>query len=169
MKAPCFLFLAAILHSTLALAAANLLVSSDNEGHVGPCQTCPMHVGQGGLARRATVVNQNRASGDVLLLDTGNFLFGADSLASKGQIIVVGYNALDYDAANISYRDFRLGKEQTLGLLKQAHFVPISANILDAASGKPLLQPYVVKRVGAVRIAVIGLCESPAGLDYLPR
>jgi hypothetical protein len=169
MKTLYCLFLAAILHTSIAQAGAELLLSSDNEGHVGPCQTCPMHVGQGGLARRATVINQNRASGDVLLLDTGNFLFGADSLASKGQIIVVGYNALDYDATNISYRDFRLCKEQTLGLLKQAHFVPISANILDADSGKLLFKPYAVKRVGAVRIAVIGLCEAPAGLEYLPR
>ncbi len=148
--------------------AQTVLITADTEGHTEQCQTCPMHVGHGGIARRATAIGQARTSGDVLLLDAGNFLFGAESADSKGKVIVAAYDALAYDAVNLSYRDFRLGKAQTLELLKDAKFAAVSANLLDDASGQPLAKPYVVKKLGDKRIAILGVCEAPPGMQYLP-
>jgi 2',3'-cyclic-nucleotide 2'-phosphodiesterase (5'-nucleotidase family) len=109
------------------------------------------------------------------LLDVGNFLFGSDSMASKGQVIVAAYQVLGYDAVNLSYRDFRLGKAHTLELLGAGRGAgagkppAVSANLLDDVTGKPLVAPYVVRKLGGQRIALIGITELPPGLDLLPH
>jgi hypothetical protein len=151
------------------LAGVTVVVTSDTEGHVNPCAACPHGAGDGGLARRATAVGTLRGAGAVLLVDAGNALFGPDSLDSGGAVIVDAYNQLRYDAVNLSFRDFRLGKDATLNLLKRATFAAVSANVLDAATGRPLVRPYAVREAGGKRVAVVGLSESPAGMEYLPH
>lgn len=155
--------------STISGAAETLLdvaLTADTEGHVGPCTQCPTHVGLGGLARRATILRQRRHD---LLLDAGNALFGEQSLSSGGAVIVAAYGAMGYDAVNISYRDFRLGKDATLKLLKAAPFVALSANLLDEQTGQALFKPSMVKQTRAGPVQVIGVTESPPGFDSLPH
>jgi 2',3'-cyclic-nucleotide 2'-phosphodiesterase (5'-nucleotidase family) len=150
-------------------APAVVAFTADTEGHVGPCLECPGHSGLGGLARRATAVARLRAQGPVLLLDAGNALYGPDSIAGNGAVIVAAYNGLAYDAVHLTPRDFRLGKPALADALKAATFDVVSANLLDADSGRPIAKPFVVKDVGGRRVAVIGLSEPPAGMDYLPH
>lgn len=165
------IFLAIALEPKAFAGPVELLFTADTEGHLAPCATCPSHRGLGGLARRGTLLNQIRtnASRGVLLLDAGNALFGDESLNSDGRVIVSAYNALQYDAVNLSYRDFRLGKDASMKALRDAKFSVVSSNLLDAETGKPLVEPYVIKKVGGSRIAVVGATESPAALAYLPR
>jgi hypothetical protein len=150
-------------------APAVVAFTADTEGHVGPCLECPGHSGLGGLARRATAVARLRAQGPVLLLDAGNALYGPDSIAGNGAVIVAAYNGLAYDAVHLTPRDFRLGKPALADAVKAATFDVVSANLLDADSGRPVARPFVVKDVGGRRVAVIGLSEPPAGMDYLPH
>jgi 2',3'-cyclic-nucleotide 2'-phosphodiesterase (5'-nucleotidase family) len=164
------------LHSDSSLLAAApgektaAAMTADTEGHVGPCQDCPYHPGLGGLTRRATKTNQLRNDNpSLLLVDAGNAFIGPESLDSRGKVIVAAYNALGYDAVNLSHRDFWFGKTQTLALLKEAKFAAISANLLDQETGEPLVRPYVVKKVGSERIALIGVAQPPAGLEFLPH
>jgi hypothetical protein len=169
------------LRSTLLLAAlgcmareaagqAHLLFTADTQGHVGPCQSCPGAHGLGSLARRQTLVLElRRREPGLLLLDAGDALFGDESVPSGGKVVAATYDALGYDAVNIGYRDFRLGKAATLAALQGAKFAPLSANLLDDASGQPLFRPYVVKSAGAERIAIVGVTESPAALEMLPE
>ena len=145
----------------------SILLSADTEGQVAPCQDCPLNLG--GLARRATLVKRLRGEGPTLLLDAGNALAGSDSLASDGKVIVEAYNALGYDVLNLSYREFRFGKERTLAALKDARFAVVSANLLDEASGVLLARPYVVKEVGGRKIAVIGVTDLSAAAASLPH
>lgn len=147
------------------------LFTADTEGHVTPCRSCPVHVGLGGIARRATLVAsmRQRHSG-LLLLDAGNFLFGPDSLESHGGVMIAAYNAIGYDAVNLSYRDFRLGLSRTLQLLHGARFDPISANLVDPNTGKPLVKPYIVRDdASGRRIAILGLTDPPAGWQQIPE
>jgi Mg-chelatase subunit ChlD len=161
--------IAALLLCDVSLAEPTVLITADTEGHVAPCRSCPVNVGEGGLARRATIVAESRAhGGDVLLLDAGNFLFGPDSADSKGRVIVAAYNAMSYDAVNLSFRDLRLGKSQSLGRLREAKFDAVSANLLDDVTGNLLVKPYVVKRLGTRRVAILGLTDPPAGWQHLP-
>jgi 2',3'-cyclic-nucleotide 2'-phosphodiesterase (5'-nucleotidase family) len=147
-----------------------IALTADSEGHVGPCRECPYHPGLGGLTRRATsLVQLRKEQPNLLLVDAGNALIGSESLASKGQVIVAAYNAMGYDAVNLCHREFWFGKAETLALLKQAKFAAISANLLDEDNGEPLVRPYIVKEIGAQRIAILGVAQAPAGLDFLPH
>jgi 2',3'-cyclic-nucleotide 2'-phosphodiesterase (5'-nucleotidase family) len=146
------------------------IFTADTEGHVGPCRECPYHPGLGGLTRRATSLAQLRKEQpDLLLVDAGNALIGAESLESKGKVIVAAYNALGYDAVNLCHRDLWFGKAETLALLKDAKFAPISANLLNEENGRPLFKPYIVKEISGQRIAILGVAQAPAGIDFLPH
>ncbi len=148
--------------------ALEVLVSADGEGKIEACSTCRRHLG--GIAKRSSAVTAARQdSKGLLLVDAGNFLLGHGSLASGGKVIVDAYNVMAYDAANVSYRDFREGKDTLLKALASAKFAAVSANLFDAESGKPLFKPYAIKEVNGKRVAIIGITESPDGLDYLPH
>ena len=148
----------------------SIVLTADTQGQALACEACPSQAGQGGLARRATALaDLRKTSASLLLLDAGNALIGADSVTSGGGVIVAGYNALAYDAVNISFRDFRFGKAQTLAVLKEAKFAVISANLLDDQTGQPLFSPYVVKKAGAQRIAILGVADLPEAVANLPH
>ena len=146
------------------------LLTADTEGHLAPCTNCPTGTGLGGMARRATLLQQLRqASPNAILVDAGNLLAGPDSVSSAGRVMVTGYNALGYQAVNLSHRDLRFGKDRTLAALKDATFATVSANLLDESTGQPLVKPFVTLQAGAGKVAVIGVCEPPPGLDLLPH
>ncbi|HZN64877.1 MAG TPA: VWA domain-containing protein [Tepidisphaeraceae bacterium] len=148
----------------------SLLITADGEGHVSPCSSCPGHPGNGGLARRVTVVSAVRAEGTpVLLADAGNWLAGAESVSSRGAVIVAAYDALGYDVANVTTKDLYWGRQATLDLLKSAKFAPVSATLVDEQTATPVFAPYAVQTAGNAKVAVLGLCEPPAGLNVLPH
>lgn len=166
----CAALLPAVAVARAAPSGYTVVLSADTEGHVGACRSCPGHAGFGGLDRRATAVNALRQrEGGALLVDAGNALFGGESMASGGKVIVAAYAALGYAAVNISHRDFRLGKRATLDLLKGARFAPVSANLLDADSGELLFRPWVVRESAGRKVALLGVTEPPAGLNALPH
>lgn len=147
-----------------------LVFSADVQGQLEACHDCGSQTQLGRLAYLGTQVNRLRQENPaILLVDTGNAFFGADSLGNQGKVVVSAYNALGYGAVNLSFRDFRLGKAATLALLKEAQFPLLSANLRDADTGALLAKPYVVKEAGGERIAIIGVTQSPAGLDDLPH
>src|SRR4051794_36809881 len=154
----------------LAAAAVTLVLTADTEGHVTACRECPHGNGLGGLARRATALRQTRGGGgDVLVVDAGNALFGEESIDSGGAVIVEAYNALGYDAVNLTPRDFRLGKAATVEALGRAKFAVVSANLVDEGADALPVKPFVVKKTADARVAIVGVSEPPAGLDYLPH
>jgi hypothetical protein len=160
--------------TTAGVAAAAtdsvVLLTADGEGHVAACATCPNHRGLGGLDRRATAFTHARASGGAaLLLDAGNWLAGAESIDSRGKVIVAAYESLGYDAVHLTPKDLYWGKVDTLTLLKDAKFAVVSSNLLDEQSGAPLVSPFVVKTVGGRKIAILGVSEPPAGMAMLPH
>jgi hypothetical protein len=122
------------------------------------------------MARRATLINERRRKDPALvLLDAGNALFGGDSMAGGGDAIVAAYNLLGYDAVNLSYRDFRLGKAQTLRTLRDARFAVVSCNLVDDSTGQLVARPYIVKQAGIERVAIVGVTVPPAAQDMLPH
>ena len=155
---------------SLANAFTYFLLSTDTRGYLETYEDYTIESGHGGMARRATLINELRQQNpSLLLLDAGNAFFGGQSLAHKGEAILSAYNALDYDALNLSFRDFRFGKQRTVELAEQADFPVISANILNSSTQEPLAQPYTVARCQGQKLALIGVTQQPAGYDYLPH
>jgi 2',3'-cyclic-nucleotide 2'-phosphodiesterase (5'-nucleotidase family) len=161
---------AAMLLSAYGAGGITLLLSADTEGQITPCQSCSIQTAPGGMARRATLVGERRKNDpSLLLVDAGNAFLGADAMASGGGVIVAAYNALGYDAVNLSYRDFRLGKAQTLKMIRDASFGVVSCNLFDDSTGRLIAKPYVVGQAGAERVAIIGVTERPEARDLLPH
>ena len=131
--------------ATAAQGAPVVLFTADTEGHAGPCDACPQGRGLGGLSRRSALVAKLRQAGPLVLLDGGNALFGNDDsgagLEAGARLVAQAYGKIGYDAVNLSYRDFRAGKDATLKALREANLNAVSANIVDEASASRSRSP----------------------------
>ena len=95
----------------------------------------------------------------MLLLDAGNALAAQEALAQKsqGKVIIEAMNLLHYDAMTIGNLDLEWPLEVLSQRIAEARFPVLSANLVSAADGKLIAQPYVVKQVGGRKAAIIGL------------
>ncbi|MFO7696938.1 MAG: metallophosphatase [Anaerolineae bacterium] len=119
----------------------------------------------GGLARRANLINAARAdtAGALLVVDSGNTLLGDTlSLKSEGRVTVDAMNLMGYDALGVGTGELIKGPEVLAARIAEAQFAVLSSNLVDSASGEPLLEPYVIIDRGGVRVGVIGLTGTAA-------
>ena len=121
---------------------------------------------KGGVARRATIINNVRESsaGPVLLLDAGGTLFGQSlAAASNGQVIVEAMNAMAYDALTVGELDLQQGLEILQHRAKEMRFPLLSCNVVGAQDGKPIFSPYTVVERNGVRFGILGVSEAELG------
>lgn len=145
-------------------------LTADTRGAPRPCASCDEGTPGAELARRLSLVRTLRDPElPLLLLDAGNAFFGREDPEAPRQPVVVAYEALGYDAVNISYRDLRRGRESLERIVAEAEFPLVSASILDANSREPIARPWVVVEKGGRRVGVIGATGLPAGVDQLPH
>lgn len=114
----------------------------------------------GGVARRATKINEARAANQfVLLLDAGDSLTG-DQLPAKstqGRTSVEIMNRLGYDALALGPQDLSLGLEALRQRTDEARFALLSANATVTETGVRLAPPFVLRTIGTHHVAIIGL------------
>jgi 2',3'-cyclic-nucleotide 2'-phosphodiesterase (5'-nucleotidase family) len=115
-----------------------------------------------GLLRIATLVKQVRAeTAHVLLLDGGDTIQGTpDSLATAGRSMVDAMNRLRYDAWTLGNHEFDWGIDVLRRAVDAAEFPVLAANIRplgDAPHPLPTIRPFVIRELGGVRVAVVGL------------
>ncbi|MGB9724575.1 MAG: hypothetical protein ACP5OO_07780 [Chloroflexia bacterium] len=118
---------------------------------------------QGGLARRASAVQQLRAQaqGEVLLLDSGNSLYtvarpSATTDPSGGALPVEAMNAMHYDAMALGEMDLAASAEVVRARFGEAAFPILSANV-GPAGALPNVQPYILRSLDGHRVAIIGV------------
>lgn len=119
----------------------------------------------GGVARRATKINEVHAEVDgvVLTLDAGNSLFGQTvARDSEGVVIVDAMNAMRYDAMGVGGVDLAQGVETLLARAADADFAIVSCNLADPATGELLLPPYTVIERDGLRVGIIGVSDIRA-------
>jgi len=78
-------------------------------------------------------------------------------VAAKANLMLEGLNLMGYDALGIGDDDLTLGKEFLVGLSKKAKFPFLSSNLMDAESGKPLFQPYLIKEAHGLKVGIFSL------------
>lgn len=122
----------------------------------------------GGADRIATVIKQVRQSvgaDHLLVLDAGD-TFGDTMLASetKGQAVVEVMNALGYDAMALGNHDPDFSMEVLRERIRQAGFAVLAANMLDAETGQPSIQPSLIREVAGVQIGIVGLAYPQTAL-----
>ena len=117
----------------------------------------------GGVARRATKINEARAANQfVLVLDAGDSLTG-DQLPAKstqGRTSVEIMNRLGYDALALGAQDLALGLEALRQRTDEARFALLSANATAAETGDRIGQPFVLRTIGTHHVAIIGLSDG---------
>jgi len=143
MRTICLWFLLFLASSWAREVRITVFHTTDLHGHVE------------NLARCATVIRQTRASEkNVLLVDVGDTIQGsAASWLSGGQVLVRVLNALRYDAWVLGNHEFDWGLEKLTNCIARAAMPVLGANI----SGLARVQPYVMREVDGVKVAIVGL------------
>ena len=125
------------------------------------------HQGQGGVLRRAALIEEiRRSESNVLLFDSGDIFQGTPYFNYfKGEIELKLMSAMGYDAATIGNHDFDAGIDGLAKQLPHANFPFVTSNydFSDTPmAGKALL--YQVFEKGGVLIGVFGLGIQLYGL-----
>jgi len=156
------LFLSLLGLTATSLHAKNITILYTGQTHamLYPC-SCPVQV-DGGIARRASLVQElRRKDPQLLLLDCGNFTASGlmDEYTQNTQLDMarsqVNYQSMElmkYDAVAIGSDEFNFGKEFFLKNAKKNNPVYLSAN-LEAEN----VSPYIIKDVNGVKVGIIGL------------
>ena len=114
----------------------------------------------GGMAYVATVIKRLRDEkpGATLVVDAGDTWHGAGmSLVDKGVSMVKIMNTIGYDAMAPGNWEFFYKQDHLLDLVDQASFPVIAYNVTDKEWDEPVFEPYVIKEVGGVEVAIVGL------------
>jgi 2',3'-cyclic-nucleotide 2'-phosphodiesterase (5'-nucleotidase family) len=148
-----------------------------NLAAIGP-RTTDLKGSLGGLARVATVVNRARLHDrDILLLHSGDLFIG-DLFFNKyfGVPELKTLQLLGFDAMAVGNHEFDLTPAVLLQSLETAFprggFPLLSANLnLDAPEVQPLkkhIHPYIIRRVGSVKVGIFGLTTPATNLLSQP-
>jgi len=139
-----------------------ILSTTDVKGQTGPCGC---HIPKGGLARRASLVDSIRAQfGQVALVDAGGFFPEGDGQQDLASFLMDAMNRLNTDAVGIAQRDLRYGTSFLTAQTKRTGLPVVCANLIDKRSGKPLFNPYLIKKIGGVKVGFFGLLGEQVDL-----
>ncbi len=159
-----------------------ILSTTDVHGHVMPQDTFTLRPENQGWAKLATLIRQAREGHpNTLLLDSGDEIQG-EPLDYVRTVLhpdlpepaIAIMNALGYSAMAVGNHEYNFGLANLRAAEKQAAFPFLSANTLDARTGRPAFKPYVVVKVGGLSIAIVGFTtpwvptwEEPANYQGL--
>jgi nitrate/TMAO reductase-like tetraheme cytochrome c subunit len=140
----------------------SFLFTCDVRGRLVPCGCFSGQLG--GLTRIATLFGKGAAP-DSIKVDAGDAIAGsADYEVIQYRYIQQAFAAMGYEAVNAGHREARLSATQLRTLKATAPVPMLSANLLDKATGAPLLDSWKIVRRGPWRIALIGVLD-PRGLE----
>ncbi len=175
------LFFAALAHSEQI--TVTVLATTDMHGNLLPVDYVTGRPAVRGLAKVATLIRAAEAENpNHLLIDCGDTIQGTPleysyqtlvrtgagpmglkpSEALRSDPMMAAMNALGYDSMTVGNHEFNFGLANLSKARADARFPWLSANTAVAAGGaeKPFL-PYIIKSVGGVKVAVIGV-TTPA-------
>ncbi len=138
--------------------------TSENHGHWEPFTPLRQPT-QGGIAKRAVLVDQIRAeAANSLLLDSGDVAQGTLFFTLYGGVAARDfYNQLGYDAVTLGNHEFDLGPEAlAANFVNDAEFAVLSA-IVDVSDEPALagsIDAYVILEVGGEPIGLIGVMHN---------
>ncbi|WP_177735633.1 MULTISPECIES: metallophosphoesterase [Flavobacterium] len=145
-----------------------ILHTNDVHSHIDPFPASdPRNPNMGGVARRATLIQEIRKENpNVLLLDAGDIFQGTPYFNYYGgELEFKLMSMLDYDLATLGNHDFDNGIDGFYAQLPHAKFDFVSANydfkntILDG-----IVKPYKIFVKDGIKIGVFGLGVELQGL-----
>jgi len=147
----------------------SILHTTDLHGHVLPTSDYAGNADLGGLARCVTQIRRwRRQNRNSILIDVGDVYQGTDvSLRTNGALMIDLFNYLKYDAWIVGNHEFDWGVETFVNAIARSEMPVLAANM--SIDGKPSgetydgknpfsnVRPYILKEVGGIRIAIIGV------------
>jgi 2',3'-cyclic-nucleotide 2'-phosphodiesterase/3'-nucleotidase len=159
----------------------SILHTTDLHGHILPTSDYDGNPDRGGLARCATQIRRwRRQNPNSILLDIGDVYQGTDvGLRTKGELMIDLFNHLEYDAWVVGNHEFDWGIEPFERALERSTMPVLAANTL--LEGKPAgefsdtkhpfakLQPYMLKEVAGIKLAIIGVTTPGMPFWFQPE
>lgn len=149
--------------------ALTILATTDVHGNVWPYDYLQGQDAERGLAKVSAYVRQVRArQPNTLLVDCGDTFQGtplaylaAEKHAEEPNPVVAAMNAMGYDAMAIGNHEWNFGLHTLWRLKEEARFPILGANVASTYHDRLRdFKPYVIRRVGGVRVALLGLVTS---------
>ncbi len=178
-------FLKSILLLTLVLFHSNtfaqkvnikIVETTDVHGAIYPYNFQTGKKSAGSLSQVSTYLNDERSNKNqsVLLLDNGDILQGTPAVyyynfenPNEKHLYARVMNYLKYDAGSVGNHDIETGHNVYDKFRKELDFNWLAANAIDVRTNKPYFEPYFVKTIKGIKIAVLGMI-TPAIPQWLP-
>ncbi|MEN9978453.1 MAG: hypothetical protein RLZZ569_1078, partial [Bacteroidota bacterium] len=145
-----------------------ILHTNDTHSNIEPFSSAhPKFPNLGGVAKRATLINQIRSEeANVLLLDAGDIFQGTPYFNKyKGVLEMKVMNEMKYDVVTLGNHDFDIGISGYVQAKKHAAFKVVNCNYqLDKTALKELVTPHTIIKRGGLKIGIIGVGIDLNGL-----
>lgn len=162
-------------HSFASGHSFRLLYINDFHGFAEPGRPYGATVRMGGAAWLAAKVSLLRKEKPSLFLAAGDVLQGDNwTNLSQGQAAIQLLNIMGLDALVVGNHEFDFGAGILAKRISEARFPVLGANV----EGLDALKPYVIREVGGVRVAILGVVtedtpfathpKNVAGLTFRP-
>jgi len=148
------------------LATIDIIYTNDIHGAISPRSDGNEGLA-GGVAYMGTLIRklQSDSKDSYLLLDAGDWGQGSyESKLTLGKTMIDVMNNLEYDAAEVGNHEFDWGRAALSGMIRNAEFPIVGANIMEKGQLMDGLKPYTLEEVNGLKVGVIGvISEETAG------
>ena len=143
-----------------------IVFTTKNDGTLEDCD-CE-HNCQGGLPERMTLLTELRAELERFILVDGGDFFTTMGRQRKDEYVIQAYESFGYDAITIGEQEFVNGWPFFQKKCLNSNLKLISANLVDKSSGRLLANPYLIKKIDAIRVGIIGIASSSV-FQFVPE
>ncbi|HET9800711.1 MAG TPA: metallophosphoesterase, partial [Chthoniobacterales bacterium] len=161
------------------LIQISIFHTTDIHGHILPTTDYAGTADLGGFARCVTQIKRwRRRDRNSILIDVGDVYQGTDvSLRTNGALMIDLFNHFKFDAWIVGNHEFDWGVETFVNAVANSHMPVLASNmaIEGKASGEisssPLgkIQPYILKEIAGIRIAIVGITTPGMPFWFRPE
>jgi hypothetical protein len=101
---------------------------------------------------------------NVLLVDAGGFFPEDDIHRDVSWFLMDAMKVLNTDAVGLGEKELRFGEAYLKAQVKRTQLPIVCANLYDKKTGKTVVAPYLIKKVGDVKVGVFGLMSNQVEL-----
>jgi hypothetical protein len=133
-----------------------ILSTTDVKGKTSPCGC---HTPKGGFSRRAAFADSLRGDfGQVVIVDCGGwFPEGEDEYREVAAFQADELTRSGVSAVGIGQRELRYGLGFLRAVIEHGQTPAVSANLVERATGKLVLPPYRIVKIGNVNVGLFSL------------
>lgn len=141
--------------------AMAIFFSSDAAGYIEPCG-CTLQR-WGGVARLGGALRKLQKPATRLRVDVGDMTGGTLRWQRVGlQHYLAALGQMDYSAANLGDMEIAMPASDLRAIAKSSPVPLVSANVLDAATGQPLVASHRQILINNLRVTILGVVSPSA-------